>query len=107
MGPDILVPLGFFLTVIVLAIGVPLSRAFARNLDRRSGRAALPPGVDERLLQMQQSLDAVAVEIERISEAQRFTTRLLAESAPERAAEGREMEPARPAARMPRPSEAS
>lgn len=84
MDEAIVVPIGFFLMVVVLAIGVPLARAFARNLDRRGSQAVLPPGVDDRLQQMQQSLDAVAVEIERISEAQRFTTRLLAERAPER-----------------------
>ncbi|MHB1223852.1 MAG: hypothetical protein ACYC2G_07385 [Gemmatimonadaceae bacterium] len=95
MDEGILVPLGFFLMIVVLAIGVPLARAFARNLDRRGDRAVLPPGMDDRLLQMQQSLDAVAVEIERISEAQRFTTRLLAERAPGR----REHEPAGAAVR--------
>lgn len=82
MDEAVVVPIAFFVMIAVLAIGVPLARAFARNLDRRDTRAVLPPGVDERLLQMQQSLDAVAVEIERISEAQRFTTRLLAERAP-------------------------
>lgn len=90
MDETIVVPLGFFLMIVVLAIGVPLARAFARHLDRRRDSAMLPPGVDDRLLQMQHSIDAVAVEIERISEAQRFTTRLLAERAPER----REQEPA-------------
>ena len=41
--------------------------------------AALPPALDERLRRMEQALEAVAVEVERISEGQRFTTRLLAE----------------------------
>ena len=35
--------------------------------------------IDLRLSELQQSVDAVAVEVERISEGQRFTTRLLAE----------------------------
>lgn len=35
--------------------------------------------VRQRLEQLQQSMDSVAVEVERISEGQRFTTRLLAE----------------------------
>jgi len=79
MDQTIIVPIGFFVMIVALATGVPMARAFARSLDRRGERGALPPGVDERLQQMQQSIDAVAVEIERISEAQRFTTRLLAE----------------------------
>lgn len=45
-------------------------------------RAAPLPGdsvqrLDARLSEMQQSIDAVAVEVERISEGQRFTTKLL------------------------------
>src|SRR5690349_10062431 len=35
--------------------------------------------IESRLSDMQQSLDAVAVEVERISEAQRFATKLLSE----------------------------
>jgi hypothetical protein len=52
-------------------------------VNRRKGSAALPPdsvkGIEMRLSEMQQSLDAVAVEVERISEAQRFATKLLVE----------------------------
>jgi hypothetical protein len=33
-----------------------------------------------RLERMEQSIDAIAVEVERISEGQRFTTKLLSES---------------------------
>ena len=43
---------------------------------------ATPRELDEmrqRLEQLQQSMDSVAVEVERISEGQRFTTKLLAE----------------------------
>jgi hypothetical protein len=36
-----------------------------------------------RLERMEQALDAIAVEVERISEGQRFTTKLLAERAGE------------------------
>jgi hypothetical protein len=35
--------------------------------------------LESRLTEMQQSLDAVAVEVERISEGQRFATKLLSE----------------------------
>jgi hypothetical protein len=35
--------------------------------------------LEERLNRIEQGVDAVAVEVERISEAQRFTTRLLSE----------------------------
>lgn len=81
MDEQIVVPLGFFLMVVVLAIGIPLARAYARTLDRRSQQASLPPGLEDRLLQLQHSVDSMALEVERISEAQRFTSRLLAEGA--------------------------
>lgn len=35
---------------------------------------------DERFVQLQQSVDAIAVEVERMAEGQRFSARLLAES---------------------------
>jgi hypothetical protein len=44
--------------------------------------------ISQRLARMEQSIDAAAVEIERISEAQRFTTKLLAEKGHHPVAEG-------------------
>ncbi|HZF69138.1 MAG TPA: hypothetical protein VEZ47_13945 [Gemmatirosa sp.] len=43
---------------------------------------AVPTELDERLRRMEQAIDAIAVEVERVSEGQRFTTRLLAERTP-------------------------
>ena len=51
-------------------------------INRRRPIAAAVPALDEiaqRLARMEQALDATAVEVERISEAQRFTTKLLVE----------------------------
>jgi hypothetical protein len=52
---------------------------------RRRSNAALADGglerLEVRLTEMQQSLDAVAIEVERISEGQRFATKLLADRA--------------------------
>ena len=79
MGPEILVPYGAFATAIILAIGVPLARALGRRMDAESKGPRIPTEVVERLERMEQSLDAVAVEVERISEGQRFTTKLLSE----------------------------
>jgi hypothetical protein len=62
---------------------------------RRAGRTGATPtedlkGIETKLANMQEAIDAVAVEVERISEGQRFTTKLLAERAgvPVEAAEG-------------------
>jgi hypothetical protein len=79
MGPEIVVPLGAFLCAIVLAIGVPLARAYSRRMDADSRNPRLPTEVTERLERMEHALDSVALEVERISEGQRFTTKLLSE----------------------------
>ena len=79
MGPEIVVPLGAFACAIVLAIGVPLARAYSRRMDADSKYPRLPTEVTDRLERMEQALDSVALEVERISEGQRFTTKLLSE----------------------------
>ena len=75
----------FFFTVAAIIILLPLARALARKMDRRSTAAVVPPEVSAQLEHLNRAVDAIAVEVERISEGQRFTTRLLTdqrESAP-------------------------
>ncbi len=82
MGPDaaaVMVPLGFFAMVVMIVIGRPMVKAISAKAEAESKRPALPQEVSARLERMEQSIDAIAVEIERISEGQRFTTKLLAE----------------------------
>ena len=79
MGPEIVVPLGAFATAIICAIGIPLARAFARKMDAESRNPRLPLEITNRLERMDQALEAIAIEVERISEGQRFTTKLLSE----------------------------
>jgi len=79
MGPEILVPFGAFATAISLAIGVPIARAWARKMDSESKNPQIPMEVAARLERMEQAIDSVALEVERISEGQRFTTKLLSE----------------------------
>jgi hypothetical protein len=79
MGPaelGALIPIVAIIGGCAVAIFRPLVAAYARQLDKKQGVA---PEVTARLERMEQSLDAIAVEIERITEGQRFTTRLLAE----------------------------
>jgi hypothetical protein len=68
--------------VFILFVLAPLALALARRLWKRS--AAPPPpdqgNVMRRLEQLQQSVDAIAIEVERMSEGQRFVTRLMTES---------------------------
>jgi hypothetical protein len=79
MGPSIIVPLGAFIMAMVIAIGVPLARAYARKMDAESKYPHLPTDVTDRLERMEHALDSIAIEVERITEGQRFTTKLLSE----------------------------
>jgi hypothetical protein len=88
-APQVIVPLGFFMMVTVTAIGVPLARAYARRLEGRPPVAPpqIPSDLAARMERMEQAIDSIAVEVERISEGQRFTTKLLSERSPERGVE--------------------
>jgi hypothetical protein len=92
MGPEVAVPLGAFVTAIVIAIGVPLARAYSRRMDSDSRNPRIPSEVTSRLERIEQAVDAVALEVERISEGQRFTTKLLSEG---KGPESRQNAPAR------------
>ena len=66
--------------IVITVLGFPLVRVLARRLDRRdTSPAPSLAKIEERLSRLETGVDAIAVEIERISEGQRFTTRLLAE----------------------------
>jgi hypothetical protein len=70
---------------IVLFIGFPLAVAHARRLWKRdSGSAGGDAMSDLRLERIEQAIDAMAVEVERISESQRYMTKLLADRGAER-----------------------
>ena len=60
------------------AISIQILRAVTRA--QRGSDVSSPPN-DNRLEQLQQSVDGIAIEVERIAESQRFTARLLAERA--------------------------
>jgi hypothetical protein len=79
MSPFI-VPVVLFISLPVTIIGTMMARAYMRQVELQ-GRSSggLAPELAERLDRMEQAIDAVAVEVERISEAQRFTTRVLTE----------------------------
>jgi hypothetical protein len=70
---------GMFIVIVML----PLSLAYARRIWRRGSAtmASLPRELMERLTRLDQSVDSIAVEVERIGEGQRFVTRVLGERA--------------------------
>jgi len=81
-----MVPVALFTIAGLTTILYPIARAFARRMESGTRQQQLPGELTGRLERMEQALDTIAVEVERISEAQRFTTKLLAERS-----EGREV----------------
>jgi hypothetical protein len=74
------ISVAFFLMVAFCVVGFPLARAFARRMDRRTEFKSVPgPDLTPQIRQLQESVDAMAIEMERISEGQRFTAKLLAD----------------------------
>ena len=79
MDPGVAVPIGGMLMILGIVLGVPLVRAYTRRLESQP-RASLPAGdVTARLERIEQAIEAMATEVERVAEGQRFTTKLLSE----------------------------
>jgi len=67
-----------------LVLMLPLVLVLARRLWVRSPRRELPDLEESpRLQRIEQAIESIAVEVERIGEAQRFTTKLLADRQPD------------------------
>jgi hypothetical protein len=68
---------GMFIVIVLL----PLSIALARRIWRRGVATItkLPAELTDRLTRLEQGMDAVAVEVERIGEGQRYMARLMGE----------------------------
>jgi hypothetical protein len=93
------ISIAFFAMIAFIVVGFPLARAFARRMDRR-GMAAPAAEVSPHLERIEQAVDAIAIEVERISENQRYASRVMSElrglpqAAPAWQAEPRVAEPA-------------
>jgi hypothetical protein len=93
--PDFAAGLGFaFIFAVMMPIGIAYARRVWRGAPKDTG-----PRLDDVLLprldRLEQAVDAIAIEIERISEGQRFVTRVFAE----RPAAAPAQAPATPAAK--------
>ena len=90
MTEDIVAIGGFFITAIVLGLGIPLVRAYTRKKELEASRqGTLAPALDDRLQRIEQAIEAMAVEVERISEGQRYVVRVMAERPAHQAIIGR------------------
>jgi len=76
------VSIAFFVMLAAVIIGLPLMRAIARRIERGTPRVAMPPEMQSQIQHLMQSVDAISIEVERISEGQRFATKMLAERKP-------------------------
>ena len=79
MGPG-----EFFITLAALIsatiVLTPIARAWGRRIENQSKQPPLPNAQqDARFDRLEQAMEAVAIEVERIAEGQRFVTKLLAE----------------------------
>ncbi len=75
-----MISLAFFVMIAFILIGWPIARAYARRMDRSSAAPQRGAAGDpERLVRIEQAIEAMSIEVERISENQRFVTRLLAD----------------------------
>jgi hypothetical protein len=81
------ISIAFFVMCAIMVIGWPLARAFGRRLERSGPAAtAIPAGMGDQLQRIEQAVEAMSIEIERISESQRFLTKLQSANTPEHAA---------------------
>ena len=75
--PDVVVGVSF---VLAIAVAFPLAIAYARRIWRgKPSASAAADSVAPRLDRLEQAVDAIAIEIERVAEGQRFVTKVLAE----------------------------
>ncbi|MEK7401208.1 MAG: hypothetical protein AABZ80_02475 [Gemmatimonadota bacterium] len=76
-GPpeEVFVLTGIFFFVVLF----PLTIAYARRIWRRGAPTALPQEIYDRFTRLEQSLDTIAIEVERVGEGQRFLTRMQAQ----------------------------
>ena len=97
MSPDDTVVFAQFAFVAITSIaalcgiGVSVHAYIARTKRRAMGAPRTETrlaGDDDRLQRLEQAVDAIAVEVERISEGQRFLTKLQTERAEDRALKG-------------------
>lgn len=70
----------FSIAACFIILGYPMIRGFWKAIERRAAAApSVQPEVMQRLAAIENAVESIAVEVERVSEGQRFTTKLLSE----------------------------
>lgn len=80
MTPDAVELAQVLFVILTFVAGLAAVGHVSKYVKRRLERP-LPPPQDDRIERLEQAVDAIAIEVERVSEAQRYTTRLLSDGA--------------------------
>lgn len=68
------------MATMAMVLAIPIVIAHARRIWKRPQPSrALSPATEGRVERIEQAVEAIAIEVERVSEGQRFVTRLLSE----------------------------
>ncbi|HEU5209343.1 MAG TPA: hypothetical protein VFU06_08030 [Longimicrobiales bacterium] len=67
----------FFIAVVIIIVGLPIARAIGRWIDRRGMPSPVNAELAAQMNRIEQAVDTMSVEVERISEAQRYQAKLL------------------------------
>jgi hypothetical protein len=70
------ISIAFFVMCTVIVIGWPIARALGRRLERRGQAPVVDAEMREQLQRIERAVDAMAIEVGRISEGQRFMAKL-------------------------------
>jgi hypothetical protein len=81
VDPMLVIPLAGMAVgaIFIVTVGTIIREAIGKS---KAPDSRLLAGVERRLERIEQAIDTMAVEVERISEGQRFTTKLLSERSP-------------------------
>lgn len=83
----IIVPIVFAIPAIVLVVRMAFKHKEKMAALTLPPAAAVTASIDDRLARVEQAVEAIAIEMERVGEGQRFLTKILAERTPQALAE--------------------
>ncbi len=69
----------FMVAAVICIVGLPIARAIGRWIDRRGLPSPVNAELSAQMNRIEQAVDTMSVEVERISEAQRFQAKLLSD----------------------------
>jgi hypothetical protein len=69
----------FIVATVICIVGLPIARAIGRWIDRRGLPSPVSADLAAQMNRIEQAVDSMSVEVERISEAQRFQAKLLSD----------------------------